>query len=271
MAKASAVGSGPIAYYGADGTRTLVQISDLFFENGIIKAKKTLSSDVMDWIRYLVKRGDITEGSIASPVEALLAEAKHEGSGGNRIEIRIEATTDPQKVTITAWQIDRYERMTYADLKARLGSSTTAGTEPGLFRVKGAFAAGLPPPALGAQTMKPDARPYCELAKQGGNVVALEARESGTNLDEGDFTVEIADLDATANPPVFTLITKWEHAVPNVRTGEFTTKLKKLGYIVTFEEPDGGWKVPRADQIRLGGGDEAHDASSATGTILADG
>jgi len=281
MSKTTALGTGPIVFSTDDGAQIEVPLSAIYFESNRVGTYRSPASPrLTKWLEFLASRGRLVPTATPPPPAAIVVTAVAAGYAGNNIAVTVTPKADPTKVDVTATETDKYERLTLETLNAQLGvTGGEAGSRPGLLRVKtnpktadpvAALDIAATPPAAGATL------PTWTAAGAGAAVAfTLEPRRPGTAalFDAGDIDVSVSDVTP---PPgggavggTFTLTVTWSRKATNVTAGNVAAKLADLGYVVTVDPPDGGFKLPRPGTVSLAGGSEPTAAVAAKANVLA--
>lgn len=271
MTQTKAIGSGPIFFFTADGTLIDLPIGSVYFdENGIgtTRPADSSSAKLLDWLKYLAKRGDIVPATTPVPAQSLIARAVTAGPPGNRIDIEVRrSVADATKVDITVTQTDTYEALTLASL-------ASIDTSACLLKVKTNTAGAPDPAALDPVPVGGTAAdPIWVLSDDtAGKTASLEPKRKGTGFAAADFRVTVSNVQAAAGGATFTLTVKWSKTVQNLAmTGatRIPDALSAFQYLVTFEAPADGYKLPRPGTLTLTGGRDAVAAAKASATLLA--
>jgi hypothetical protein len=275
MARVDALGDGPVVFFTKGGTRIEVPLSLIKFDDGKVvttRGNDPNSADLQKWLEYLAMENRLTPGLAPPLAPAVVFTAANAGALGNNIQIIVTGKT-PLTVDITATSTDRYEGLTRATLDATLGTSTAAGSKPGLLRVQSNPPAGVndapnaDDPDVVADTT--GAVPTWTIAGAGGaNPAVLEPRYQGagvTALPDDQVTVSVTGV--TAAHPTFTLTVVWKYTAQDV---DKTHIPATLGALVKVSPPSAaGFVLPRPGVITLSGGSEPKTAVPATATALA--
>jgi hypothetical protein len=298
MAKAAALGDGPVAFF-KDGVQIEVPLSAIHFQDNVVSTDRSDLAGFDKWIAFLASRGRLVAG-VAPPIAtALVATAVPPGTNGNSITL-IVAPLDPAAIPaqadLTVTEKDLYEGLTLVSLSTQLGTRAAPGTRPGLLcvkpnpnatttlpaptpRITATTAAGVDPTwtIAGTPGTPGDAAANPVVPPTPSTEVILELRRPGTgsSLDARDFFVSITVQPATTGGPTFTLAVTWTKTV-SVRVGDtlagVASPLAPLGYFVKFATPEGTptiTRLPRPGTVTLTGGNERVEAVPATATVLA--
>lgn len=276
MARSAVIGS-PVVFFTVTGTQIEVPISTLYFENGVINTTRTFTFDTTKLLEYLAYRaqlGDLApapQPAPAEPAPALVATSAVTGSQSNSVQLVVAPGT-AGTVTITAIETDTYPLLTLGNLSTALGVSGTAGTRPGLLRVRANPGGASPPPlATGTIAVTPASGSTTSsytIAGSGTTAVVLEARvpATATAFDAGTTTVT---MTPTSDGSAFALRVTWSQTVTVTTATTFATTLAPLCVVVTFAAPSSGFALPRLGTFTLSGGQDAVAASQSSTTLLA--
>jgi len=276
MARVDAVGDGPVVFGAKDGTRIEVPLAMIKFDNGQIlttRGNDANSADLLKWLQYLAMESRLTPGPAPAVAPAIVFTAANAGGPGNKIQITVTAKT-ATTVDIVVTSTDRYAGLTRDTLNAMLGTTTQAGTNPGLLRVK--TNPGGAPPAANPKVPEdtpPTVPPTWTIAGTGATAAVLEPSYQGTGVTPiaaADVTVSLSDI--TAGQPTFTLTVVWTKTIADVAKTDLPNPAKlatPLAALVVPSPPPSGYALPRAGTITLSGGSEAAAAVQATATAPA--
>jgi hypothetical protein len=269
MARTAALGDGPVAFF-TEGVQVEVPLSAIYFENDAVRTTRTDLPGFDKWIAFLASRNRLVAGAAPPVAKAIVVTAAAPGAAGNDIQVTVSRKTDTT-VDITVTETDKYEGLTLATLTSRLGNAAgETGTKPGLLHVK-SFPTGSEtlPVVAAANIPSTGTPPKWTIAGTGATAVTLEPRRS-TGFNAGDRkTVSISNVSAPAAGATFTLTVTWTKAVADTTLADLPTALAQLGYLITADAPDSGFKLPRPGTVTLAGGREPVAATPASATVLA--
>jgi hypothetical protein len=270
---ATATGIGPITYFTKTGTQKLLPLSAINFAGGDPDTNPSGPDELRSWLKYLAKTRRISEGKATVPADAMVFTAAVGGAGGNNITVEVaKNAADPAKVDIVVKEDDVYDNLKVTTVASVLGDGATAGTKPGMVRVK-QIAPGAPDPAQGAATLAAGGAQAWDVPSEADPTKAsftLEARGAGS--DKGTMAIAVKNVAGTAGAKTFTLTVSWTAKV-TIGAADLGTpaKFADLGFAITVKNPPGSaaLKLPQVGTFRLSGGTEAVAPTSAAATVPA--
>jgi hypothetical protein len=278
MAKTGVLGNGPISFFSA-GSQYSIPLSLLTFDGSQLTissdANRTDLSDLLPkglahWLDYLANQGFVSPAPSPPVTQALVFKAADPGVTGNDVTVAIAyGSGTPKKYTATVTKTDQYTGLTKDNIVSILGMGATAGSQPGLVKVKDAptftavanATATLTPPAAGAGQLA-----AFSLDFGSGNTLTLAASKAGP--DGNDIAIKVTD----AASGTFSLTATWTKATATIDTSIPTpaTAFDPLKYVVTVSTPPSGTLgAPQAGLYTLSGGADVTPAATATATVFA--
>ncbi len=299
MTQTPAVGDGPVGFFTADGQQISIPLSGIYFEDDTVKTRSAVTpsnpAGLDSWLAYLVAQGRLSPSAAPPIADAMILTAPVAGSNGNSISVTV-TPNGAAAVDVTVTALDVYPGLTVDDLEAVLGRSgaTQLGSQPGLVRfvpppapgpgpAPAALDPAAVPPGAPVTTVTADIPSWAIPASTGATPsFTLAARSPGslavgTELS-GVWTIEVRDIrHPVTGPTTFTLAVTWTKTVLGVRLADLNNTLTGLpallafGVTITPPPPPGGYKLPVAGTVGLGGGAALVPATPATATLVAGG
>ena len=266
---------GPIAF-NFGGKQYEIPLSQLFFDDtGAIKADlwapyTTGTTDFQNavgaWLRYLAKTDVLTKAAKSAAPPAMLITAASAGAAGNSITITIANVkeTSPGSGSFvfdaTVAETDQHKGLTKDNIRDRLGTPTSTGSEPGLVFVW-TTPATLDVPKAGTYAAS-GANAEFTIDKNSGTGTAFKLRaKAGTNADQLLTSVVITDPDSNG---VFDLTATWSKSATGINAAGFAAA-GAFDYDITVADAPGQTALgtPAAGTYKLSGGAEKSDAVPA--------
>lgn len=272
------LGSGPIGFTDTNGKQQSIPLSLLYFENGVVKADKwrlyEANKVVVDALLKSQVAGEFLKPAPAPPPKpAMILKAAIPGAKGNTIQV----TFSNADVTRTTFDAEITAKATYSGLRIFpdspsfiekvLGLGSTAGTSPGLVRVRQPApdaVTSMPQPISTSRALALEGdSPRSSLSVNGdssGTAFTLEAWKEGA---EGDnIKITILDVDSVAQ--TFTLVVEWIQQITSITLTDLPSKLAGSGFVIQVSQPEGAdFGIPAPGTIALNGGADATGALPA--------
>jgi hypothetical protein len=293
MPNATVVGSGPVTFTTTDGQQLSIPLSLLYFDSSnILKADRwplytKYKAEVDPWLHYLVTEGELTPGTTAAPLPAILIHAADPGQAGNNIQVTFSNITpdpsDPTNPTKTTFdaivvETDAYSSLSFDPaspnfIKTVLGTQTTiTGSQPGLVHVFDADHPSQPKAGIYQLTGGTSASKSTSTINSDptGTAFNLEAKKNG--MDGDKTSVTISNVDAVGK--TFSLVAVWSsQPITGSKLADLPGKLAQsassAGYEISVTAPASGFAIPATGVVGLTGGADPRTASTASATAYA--
>lgn len=257
----AAVSDGPIPFYTSASQQVIIPLSALSFDASGNLVVDAAFSEATTWLQYLAAIGVITKGTAPAAAPAMGLRASSPGSWGNHISVKVTYTTPGTTYDLEVTATNSYE-LTTATLGAVLGTDTpTAGSSPGLVRVKGAVASA--PGTLAATALDPVNFDVAVPDQAAGTAFKLEAVHK---VAPGE-TIEVAVTPSEVTPGTSF---KLDVSLTLTKTGIVAATTAAavnaaVGYLITVSNPPSASALgmPREGTLFLSGGVDIATASAS--------
>lgn len=278
MSKVQAIGDGPVRFFTDDGVLLELLISEIYFEDGAIGTTRWPNASpakLLEWLMYLAKRGDLVPAAKPPTPSSLIAKAVDTGPNGNRIQIEVKAVVgDSTKVDVAVSEVDVHEGLTLATLTGRLAATGLLCVSTNMAGAPDPIKCDPVPVTLPVGPAAPPTWVIANTAAAPFMFVSLEPKRMDDGFASSDFKIVVSDVQPAVGGATFTLTVTWKKTLTGLAmNGALATKipeaLEAFKYLVTFEAPPGGWKLPRPGAVTLFGGRDPAPAVHAAATLLA--